>query len=186
MKKTFLFVLLFCSSFVFAQGVQPKWEETLSSEVEQFKACEQTTENGINSCNYFIGQALSTVYKINDFYAGDLGRHMLVGEIAQFLDENKQWTLIGHGYEQTALNEAQAHTNAGKAVVALYLNEEGIGLISLILPGSLIPSGTWGLEVPNSASFIINDPEKSYVGKGLSYSFDRKLLKGVMLYARNY
>lgn len=186
MKNTLVILLWFCSAAASAQGVHSKWEEALNSELEQFKTCEQTMVNGINSCNYFIGQALKTVYKINDFYAPDLDRYMLAGEIGRHLEENKQWTLLGHGYEQTVLKEAQGYANAGKAVVAIYLNEEDIGLVSLILPGTMKESGTWGFQVPNSAAFMINDPEKSYVGKGLSYSFDRKLLKGVMLYGRSY
>lgn len=186
MKNLLVIVLLFSSAAVYAQEVHPKWEKVLNSELEQFKACEQTVEDGINSCNYFIGQALNTVYRVNDFYVADQGRHMLVGEIAQHLNESKKWTLLGHGYEQTVLKEAQAYANAGKAVVAIYLNEEGIGLVSLILPGEMKASGTWGIQVPNSAAFMINDPEKSYVSKGLSYSFDRKLLSGVLLYGRSY
>lgn len=66
------------------------------------------------------------------------------------------------------------------------MGEDGIGLVSLILPGEMKPSGTWGSQVPNSASFSVHQPAKSYVGKGLSYSFERKMLKDVQLFSRNY
>lgn len=187
MKNLLVSLLLFCStSAAYAQALQPNWEDALQSELAQFKACEQEMVNNINTCNQFIGKTLKTVYKVNDFYAADLGRHMIVSEMATYLEESGKWSLLGHAYEQTALNQAQANANKSKAVVALYLNEEGIGLISLILPGELNASGTWGFRVPNSAAFFISDPEKSYVGKGLSYSFDRSLLKDVKLYSRNY
>lgn len=186
MKNIFLILLLLLSAAAYSQKLNSTWENSLKNELEQFKACEQEQTTGVNPCNYFIGQALNTVYKVNDFYAADLGRHMLVNEIVYHLKGSKEWTLLGHGYEQNALKEAQAYANASKAVVAVYLNEEGIGLVSLILPGELVASGTWGFRVPNSAAFFINNPEKSYVGKGLSYSFDRSLLKEVYLYGRNY
>lgn len=186
MKNILILVLLISSAALHAQQIQPNWEESLKSELEQFKACEQKMINGINACNPFIGQTLQTVYQINDFYAPDLGRHLLVSEIFQYLKDSKQWTLLGHGYEQKALNGAQANANASKAAVAVYLNQEGLGFVSLILPGEMKISGTWGCQVPNSAAFFIENPEKSYVGKGLSYSFDRKTLKEVLLFGRNY
>lgn len=186
MKNILILAMLFYSVALQAQKAHPKWEEKLRSELEEFKACEQKMVNGINSCNPFTGQGLQSVYQINDFYAPDLGRHMLVSEIFQYLKEGRQWTLLGRGYEQQALNGAQEYANAGKAVVAIYLNNEGLGLVSLILPGEMKESGTWGCQVPNSAAFFIETPEKSYVGKGLSYAFDRKTLKEVLLFGRNY
>lgn len=159
----------------------------LNRDLEQFKACNSgATVKGINPCNKFIGSALTTIYNINDFYSKEQGRHMLVSEISSYLSGNTSWNLLGKGFDQQALTKAQEIANAGKAVVAIYLNSEGIGHISIILPGELKPSGTWGFMVPNSASFFISDPAKSYVGKGLSYAYERPQLNGVLLYARNY
>jgi hypothetical protein len=160
--------------------------QDLNRDLEQFMACDNVVAAGINPCNRFIGGSLSSVYKINDFYSKGLGRYMLVSEIATYLSGNQKWSLLGKGFEQKALVQAQELANTGKAVVAIYLNNEGIGHVSIILPGELKPSGTWGFQVPNSASFFISTPERSYVGKGLSYAFERPLLNGVLLYARNY
>jgi hypothetical protein len=186
MKKSFILVFLFFCSSAYAQQLNQNWNQDLEKELALFMACRNEGGIGINPCNSFVGNALSTVYRINDFYSKDLGRHMLVSEISQFLQQNSQWTLLGRGFEQKALMEAQNQANAGKAVVAVYLNPEGIGHVSLILPGELKSSGTWGFQVPNSASFFLSTPEKSYVGKGLSYAYERPLLKGVLLYARSY
>ncbi|WP_224996082.1 hypothetical protein [Cesiribacter sp. SM1] len=188
MEKGLIIVL--CSFFfcfaTHAQQTNKNWMQDLNRDLEQFRACDNVVTAGINPCNKFIGSALSTVYKVNDFYSKELGRHLLVSEIASYLKENQKWSLLGKGFEQTALVQAQELANAGKAVVAIYLNQEGIGHVSIILPGELKPSGTWGFQVPNSASFFISTPDKSYVGKGLSYAFERPLLNGVLLYARNY
>ncbi len=186
MKNIFIIISLLLSTEIFAQQVNSGWPEALNKELEQFKACGNKPENGINPCSMFIGQALTTVYKIDDFYSKDLGRHMLVNEIAQYLKSSKNWTLTGPGYEQQALKDAQTSANAKKAVVAVYLDENETGLVSLILPGELRSSGTWGLLVPNSAAFLVNDPEKSYVGKGLSFALEKRLLKNVLLYTRSY
>ncbi len=92
---------------------------------------------------------------------------------------------MGHGYDQKVLLQAQKHANAGKATIAIYINEAGIGHIAMILPGEMKPSGTWGFQVPNSASFFATTPEKSYIEKGSSYAYERPQIKGVMIYGRN-
>ena len=111
---------------------------------------------------------------------------MMVSEIASFVGESNQWTMLGHGYEQKALAEAQTNANAKKAVIAVYMNEAGAGHVALILPGDLQPSGSWGLNVPNSASFLLMEPQRSYVGKSLSYAFAKNHLRDVVIYTRNY
>ena len=190
MKRNIFLLLCFLFSIVhavaYAQKINVNWQNNLNKELEQFKACKNTATAGISTCNKYIGSTLYTVYNINDFYSKELGRHMLVSEVSQYLKGNKQWSLLGHGYEQKALVEAQEKANAGRAVVAVYLNEEGIGHVSVILPGEMKPSGTWGIKVPNSASFFLTEPEKSYINKSLSYAYERPMLKGVLLYVRNY
>ncbi len=186
MKNYIIIALIFLTGVAYSQTINNNWQQALTQEVEQFKACENTKVSGINSCNGFVGKALKTVYKVDDFYSEELSRHMLVSEISAYLKESKQWKLLGYGYEQKALNEAQQLANAKKAVVAVYINAQGLGQLSLIIPGALRPSGSWGFQVPNSASFFLSEPEKSYIDKGLSYSFERNLIKEVLIYARNY
>lgn len=110
----------------------------------------------------------------------------MVSEIANFLQGSDQWKMLGRGYDQKALVEAQTNANAKKAVIAVYMNSDGIGHIAIILPGELQPSGSWGLNVPNSASFLLMEPQRSYVNKGLSYAFAKSHLKDVVLYVRAY
>jgi hypothetical protein len=170
----------------FCQKLNTGWQDELTVELKEFLNCENTTANGVNACNPFIGKTLKTVYEIDDFYAKEAGRYMLVSEIENHLEKSGKWTLLGKAYDQKALAEAQKRANAKNAVVAIYTNDEDLGLVSYILPGELKQSGSWGFEVPNSASFIISEPEKSYVNKGLSYGFKRNLIKDVRIYARNY
>jgi len=186
MKSYIIVVLTFCYSFSHGQSLNRNWEQALSNELKQFIACENANTHGVNSCNDLIGKSVATVYNVNDFYSKNANRYMLVSEISEFLEENNRWKRLGHAYEQEALNEAQNYANARKAAVAVYLNEEGIGHVSLILPGELSPSGSWGFKVPNSASFFSSTPEKSYIDKGLSYAFERSHIKQVVLYGRSY
>lgn len=169
-----------------SQSINSNWKQELSTALKEFVDCENTAQQGINPCNKFIGSALKTVYNIDDFYSRELGRHLLVSEISKLLESSEEWTLLGRAYEQNALAEAQKLANAKQAVVAIYLSEENIGHLSLIVPGDLTPSGSWGFQVPNSASFFVYDPQNSYIGKGLSYSFGRNIIRHVLLYARNY
>lgn len=177
--------LLFICSAMYGQSLNENWNKELSSTLQEFLSCENSDGNKVE-CNKFVGESLKTVYNLNDFYSQKLGRHLMVSEIAKMLGETSQWTMLGHGYEQKALAEAQNFANAKKAVVAVYMNAEGIGHVALILPGQLQQSGSWGLTVPNSASFQLANPDKSYVNKGLSYAFAKNHLKDVVLYSRNY
>ena len=105
-------------------------------------------------------------------------------EIQEHLEENSQWQLFGKGDDQAALQQAQELAYCKKAVIAIYLNEDRIGQLSYIIPGELSPSGSWGMRVPNSATFNASAPEKSYTEKGLSYSFPRRLIPHVLIYIR--
>jgi len=185
--KTTLFIL-FCmvAGFAQAQNVNKNWQQDLNAALTEFKSCNNTPINGINPCNKFLGESLKKVYNINDFYNSEVGRYMLVGEMADYLANNSQWTEIGGIFDQEVLNKAQANANAGKAVVALFLDTDGLGHMSLILPGQMHTSATWSLKVPNSSSFFTVKPEDAYVNKGLSYAFNKSQAVRVKLYTRKY
>jgi hypothetical protein len=185
-KKTFLqFIMLILSSGVFAQSLNQKWNEELNAEIEAFKQCRNTGENIINPCSKSIGQSLNIVYQSRDFYDKESGRYMTGTEITEFLENSSQWTKIGFAYTQQNLTKAQELANSGKAVVAIYIGEDNLGHVSIILPGELTTSGSWGLKVPNSASFFMNTPQQSYLNKALSYAFTRNMIKNVIIYSRN-
>ena len=174
-------IFVFASIMCGAQSLNSHWTSDLETELKEFTSCDDDMD-----CAEFSGKALQTVYKLNDFYQPQEKRFMQVAEIIAFLQDSKSWTMLGHAYQQDVLNQAQQHANSKKAVIAVYPGANGAGHVALILPGELQPSGSWGLSVPNSASFLTIDPAKSYVGKGLSYAFTKHHLKDVVIFARSY
>jgi hypothetical protein len=184
--KTFLSILFsIITAGVFAQSINQNWSEQLNSELEVFKQCKDTGESDVNLCSKSIGESFNIVYKVKDFYSSDLGRYMTGTEIDKFLQTSSQWTKIGFAYDQANLTKAQEIANGKKAVLAVYIGEDNSGHVSIILPGELTASGSWGLKVPNSASLFMNSPQRSYVNKALSYAFTRNMIKDVVLYSRN-
>lgn len=174
-------VLLLTTTTLKAQNLNLNWNADLKASLDQFMLCKE----GPQVCSKFIGQSLNTVYKVNDFYSSKSGRYMTGSEIAAFLKESKQWTLFGPSYNQNILTQAQDHANSKKAVVAVYMNASGIGHVVVITPGQLQRSGSWGLDVPNAASFFATQPDKSFVDKSLSFAFVKNMMKDVLIYGRN-
>jgi hypothetical protein len=166
-----------------AQGINNNWRQELNDALDDFKGCQKSAGD---DCVQYTGRALQMVYRINDFYSRDQARYLTISEIADFLSTTNTWDLLGHSYEQQTLNDAQERANKNHAVVAVYTNKEGLGHVVLVTPGKLQPSGSWGLSVPNAASFFVTQPEKSFVDKGLSFAFGKNLMKDVLIYARKY
>jgi len=186
MKSLTLFLFLFSlclASTVSAQTLNPNWNADLKASMDEFITCSTTPSK---DCNRFFGESLEKVYKVNDFYSSKSGKYMNASEAAAFLKTNKQWTLLGHAYEQEVLKNAQANANNKKAVVAVYTNAEGLGHTVVITPGKLQPSGSWGLQVPNAASFFGPQPDKSFIDKSMAYAFAKPMMKDVLIYVRNY
>lgn len=186
MKRFLTVVCCLCATLSFGQSINNNWKQDLNKELELLRACDDSQSTGVSPCNKFMGGALKTLYNVDDFYSKSSGRYMLTAEIAAFLKNSDKWTLLGPGYEQKALNEAQNYANAKKAAIAIYVNEEGIGHVAIIAPGDLRLSGTWGFQVPNSVSFFPSDKSKSYVDKSLSYAFAGTQIKSVLIYGRKY
>ena len=183
MKKcsTLISFLLFTSIVCDAQNLNNNWTSDLETELREFTSCDDDMD-----CYEFSGKALQTVYKLNDFYRPQEKRFLRVSEIIALVQDSKSWTMLGPAYKQDVLKQAQQHANGKKAVIAVYTGSNGLGHVALILPGELQASGSWGLRVPNSASFLTAEPAKSYVGKGLSYAFTKQHLKDVVIFTRNY
>ncbi|WKN33827.1 hypothetical protein PZB74_10880 [Porifericola rhodea] len=183
MKQLITVILLAFSSTLYAQSINRNWKSDLDTSLKEFMQCDDSENEA--QCHKYTGASLKQVYKVNDFYASDKGRYMLVTEIYDFLQNSSQWTLLGRGYDQEALNSAQQHANANKAVVAVMKGKE-YGHMVLILPGEVENSGSWNLQVPNSASFFTHQKEKSYINKKLSYAFTNSDQGHVLLYGRKY
>ncbi|MEO7991567.1 MAG: hypothetical protein ABI663_18585 [Chryseolinea sp.] len=183
--RMFVMLMLFFTviTSAHAQSLNPNWNQDLNNALKEFLACEGTSQER-TECVHFIGESLNTVYKINDFSKS--GKYMSTSEIADFVKSNAKWKVLGPSYDQTTLSKAQESANAKKAVVAVFKNAEGVGHVVLVTPGELQLSGSWGLKVPNSASFFQKEPAKSYVNKGLSFAFARVMMKDITLYVREY
>jgi hypothetical protein len=180
----FIGIVTFISSVAYGQGINTTWKTEMNSSLQQFLNC-QNTSAGKSECIQYMGESLKKIYKINDFYSTRSGRYMSASEISSFLKESDKWKLIGPSYEQKTLASAQELANSGKAVVAVFMNSAGIGHVVVITPGQLQQSGSWGLNVPNVVSFFPNQPDKSFVDKGLSFAFGKNLMKDILIYGRN-
>lgn len=185
MKLYFTILLSLFISGLQGQAINTNWKKDLNASLQNFINCRNAGGEG-EACNKFQCESLNTVYKVNDFYSSKSGRYMTVNEIAQFLKESKTWTSLGPVYDQEILNKAQSLANAKKAVVAIYQNAVGAGHLVLVIPGEVQQSGSWGLQVPNVASFFLPEPERSFVDKGLSYAFTKNMIRDIAIYVRNY
>jgi hypothetical protein len=158
------------------------WQADVQALLSQYLACQEPIDD-TSPCNRFLGKALKSVYGISDFDVAP-NDYMLANDIAIYVATNPdKWTSLGTADSQDALDQAAGYANLQKAVIAVHPGT-GHGHVALVLPGALTPSGNWGLNVPNSASFFQNKPKQSYVGRGLSYAFTAPA--GVTIYGRNY
>lgn len=179
-------IIMFLSCFTIhlqAQTLNASWKQDLQKALTEFVNCKDA---GNNDCGSLTGESLKKVYNINDFYSSSKKRYMAASEISSFVKENGKWSELGPSFDQSVLEAAQQNANNKKAVVAVYQDESGLGHVALIVPGQLTPSGSWGLKVPNTASFLASDPQRSFVEKGLSFAFTKSMMKDVVLYVRKY
>ena len=183
MRYLFLGVFVFLGLESHSQQLTRQWDTKLRDQIETYKSCKNQADP-TNKCFHQIGQTLHTLYSLRDFYDASQQRYMTISEIAAYVKESSQWTLMGQSWEKEALLQAQELANQKRAVIAIYLSEEGLGQLAFVLPGEMMPSGSWGMPVPNSAAFVAQTPDKSYSGKGLSYAFPRRLIPQVSIYAR--
>jgi len=180
----FVFVSLFWGSVLHAQTLNGNWEKELAKSLDDFVKCAKSSSDKA-SCGATVGQSLATVYKQDAFFSKKLNRFLKANEISEIVKESKRWKPMGFAYDQKVLDQAQEVANTNKPVIAVY-QMNGLSHVVLILPGALHYSGSWGFKVPNSASFSYIDPDKSYVGKGLSYGFQKSMMKSITLYEMLY
>jgi hypothetical protein len=178
-------IMLLTISLSYAQPMNSNWKQEAETSLQQFLTCASTSSDKYQ-CSAYIGEAIAKIYKLNNLYSEKDGRYLLITELSKSTNEHNEWKLLGHAYDQKVLMEAQEYANANKAVIAVYKTTTGVGHIAVILPGSLQYSGSWGFNVPNSASFSFNEPAKSYAGKGLSYAFTKNMIKDIELYSSAY
>jgi len=138
-------------------------------------------EQDRSPCNFFASNLLERGWGFTDFK--NEGEYKSANQIAEFLYSDANWRALGSGDSQSTLTKAQEYANEGYPVFAVFTGNPN-GHITIIIPGSLAASGSWGLNVPNSASFRLDSITLTYVGKRLSTSFRASDKSMVMLYAR--
>ena len=151
-------------------------QKYLNDALQKFYACPLPLDA---TCRAALAQALEHIYGVKDF--GSESGYMTPAEITKKVGSDPNWTHVGSASDQNALKSAQDSANCGKAVIAVLASDAG-GHVAIILPGALVRSNGWKLDVPNSASFFTHNPSKSFAGKPLSYSFPNVV--GIELYAR--
>lgn len=179
-------IIIMSFSMSYGQNSNKNWKEELALSIDQYIECKKASDEA-NTCLNFLGESLTKVYNVNDFYSKTSKKYLQSHEITKFLSEGDQWTSLGHAYDPKVLAKAQSTANSNKAVVAVYINSStGLGEhVALIIPGELKHSGSWGLKVPNTTSFLSIKPENSFTNQALSYAFRRDMMKDVIIYARN-
>lgn len=180
-----LFCIVFFSAAE-AQQINAKWKSELEASMKEFMVCKDTSINGVNPCSKYSGQSVATVYKLDDFYSDKYDRYLTGSEMAKFIKSSDKWEQLGVSLLKDVLEKAQDAANKNIATVAVYSDDKGIGHVAIVLPGELSKSGTWGLDVPNSASFFVNEKGESYIGKGLSYGFRNMKRNRIFVYQRKY
>jgi hypothetical protein len=138
-------------------------------------------QNDVVACNWFVGEALATLWGHTEFFLTPAGRYMLTYEMAAMPPDgwsNFGWTHLGAANDQSALDTAEEEAHRGNAVIAL-----GAGHVALILPGGLAKSGGWNLKVPRAAQLRINDIGSAFVGCRLSYSWPPDKIAQVQIYS---
>ena len=124
------------------------------------------------ACNYFVSVALQRLYSISDFTpAANGGKWLNANQIAEYVRAHPDvWSDLGSGDSQQTLSDAEAGAELNQPTIAI-MKGNPHGHVAIILPGKLQPSTTWGLNVPNSAAFSLNNVSKAYVFCRLSAAF---------------
>lgn len=132
------------------------------------------------ACNWFAARGLEAAFGISDFTPQG-GGWKNANQIAAILATSPNWTYLGEARQQDALAAAARAAADGRAVVAAQSGSPH-GHVALVLAGPLTVSGSWNLQVPNSASMFLDRPQAAFVGCKLSYAFQQPA--NVKLYSR--
>ena len=158
-----------CKKMEYSSEQQKYMEAT----VQQQSLCQSKSDV---SCRSPLAQSVEHIYGIKDF-----GSDATANEIGKRVSTDATWEHLGSASDPEVLKKAVSSANCGQAVLAVMTADSG-GHVAMILPGAMSPSGGWKMEVPNSASFFMNNPAKSYTGRPLSYAFATPT--GIEIYAK--
>ncbi|QSE98480.1 hypothetical protein [Fulvivirga lutea] len=159
------------------------WQQKIAAIEKEFQQC-MSSENK-NTCQGYIGMAMQEVYKSSDLKDPASNEYLSFSEIKRLVKESDKWQMVGHAYDQEALKKAQSMANEGKPVVAVFTGDTDAEThVSLILPGDLAASGSWGMRVPDVTAFFTHNPSSSFSKKSMSYAYTKKMTLQIVLYAK--
>ncbi len=182
MRLFTILILITIVQFSFAQDDTLK--ASLNQTLTDFKNCMSSESKTV--CEGYTSKALIQVFNISDFYNSTNQKEMSPFEIQQFVSKSSQWTKLGSVYQVDVLTKAQELSNAGKAVIVILEDDSPTNVhVSIVLPGNLQTSGSWGRRVPSVAAFFTHDPDKSFVDKSISYAYTKNMMLKLQVYARN-
>lgn len=160
------------------------WETTLNQALSDFKTC-MTTEDKV-VCQTYTAKIINQFYSIPDFKNASSKNDMTPVEMQSFISTSSKWTKLGEAFQPDVFSKAQELCNAGKLVlVVLEGGNPADAHVSLMLPGRLQTSGSWGMRVPNVAAFFTHKPDHSFVNKSISYAYTKGMLLQLAVYTRN-
>lgn len=165
-----------------AQKLNPNWSTDLNTLLTEFKKCQK------NACRDYLAKSIKAVYPtVDETFVSEETKQPLRGNaLITYMKETGRWLELGKAADQANLDKAAQYAKEGKAVIAIVQNKDGGAHVSLIIPGGMTASGTWGLKMPNTSSFFMYSPAKSFIGKPLSYCYRPDSRFDVMLYVFNY
>jgi hypothetical protein len=147
--------------------------------IADFMHCKETATKK-HMCQHFIAMAICGQYGINDFEADTDAGYVKYNEIRDFVKNSPNWTKLGAGDDQGALDKAQQYANEDVAVIAL--SDKDYGHVVIIMPGTQEVANSWGgLDVPVCASLFMIDMEP-FNGKTMAYAWGKP--DDIVLFAR--
>jgi len=169
-------------------SVTVAWTDKLIDALGEDNACQvqradddQDRFTANTPCNIFAGRVMERMYAIKDFYVSppqENKPYYLASEIGTLLQTGvwDGWTDLGTADSQDVLNSAKTAADAGKAVIAVWVNPDANspGHVALIGPGPLMHSATWNEDTPPAASLSLGNVGSGFLGKPLSCAFSSK------------
>lgn len=181
--KHFKFVILLSilSTSVFAQT--QTWKNSLNQTLSEFKSC--MASEGKLQCDGYTSQAIREVYNIKEFKNKADQSDMSPYEIQQYVSKSSDWVKLGPAYNSETLRKAQQLSNEGKPVIVVLEDESKSDVhVSVVLPGELQSSGSWGMKVPSVSAFFTHNPSNSFVDKSISYAYTKSMMLRLQVYAK--
>lgn len=200
MNKSLITIFLACTLFISdalahkcEQSDQNLWREgrefkrTMAIVGSLFKCLDRSDPNNYSlqdraQCYWFTGRAIDSLYGLDSFR--DENGYLSASAMAQQLHANQisGWKPLGPASDQETLKLGAKLSKKKTPVIAAWLGNNGQGHVSLILPGGLAYSSSWGLKVPNSANISMGAINNSFYGCRLSFALSKDKISDTVLF----